>query len=128
MLFRENTILGIHNFNIKCTKSRVYDRANPSFNQVYKISDKIFPGRRLDHWRTVENKDLVIQRVDKGNNIIIFNRSDYISKLSKILQDTSTFKKVNIEEAKALNQLVRMVKRTKRLLKSSEDQGAFSEK
>ena len=66
--------------------------------------------------------------MDKGNNIIIFNRSDYISKLSKILQDTSTFKKVNIEEAKALNQLVRMVKRTKRLLKSSEDQGAFSEK
>ena len=66
--------------------------------------------------------------MEKGNNIIIFNRSDYISKLSKILQDTSTFKKVNIEEAKALNQLVRMVKRTKRLLKSSEDQGAFSEK
>ena len=66
--------------------------------------------------------------MDKGNNIVIFNRSDYISKLSKILQDTTKFKKVNIEKAKALNQLIRMVKETKRLLKRSEDQGAFSEK
>ena len=48
----------------------------------------------------VKNQYLVIQKADKGNNIVILNRSDYISKLSKILEDTSKFKRVNIEEGK----------------------------
>ena len=43
----------------------------------------------------VKNKDLVIKKADKGNNIIALNRSDYISKLSEILEDTSKFRIVN---------------------------------
>ena len=35
----------------------------------------------------VKNKALVIQKADKGNNIVILNRSDYILKLNKILED-----------------------------------------
>ena len=76
----------------------------------------------------MKNKDLVIQKADKGNNIIILNRSDYISKLSKILEDTSKFRIVNIEEGKALNHLIHMEERIIRLFKSLEDQGKISEK
>ena len=76
----------------------------------------------------IKNKDIVIQKADKGNNIIILNRSDYISELSKILEDTSKFKRVNIEEGKALNHLIHMEERIIRLLKSLEDQGEISEK
>ena len=36
------------------------------------------------------------------------NRSDFNSKLCKILEDTSKFKWVNIEEGKALNYLIHM--------------------
>ena len=46
--------------------------------------------------------------MEKGNNVVILNRSDYISKLSKILEDTSKFKRVNVEEGKALNHLIHM--------------------
>ena len=87
---------------------------------------KISPDRRLKHW--IKNKELVIQKADKGNNIIVLNRSDYISKLSKILEDTSKFRIVNIEEGKALNHLIHMEERIIRLLKSLEDQGEISEK
>ena len=41
------------------------------------------------------------QKTDKGNNIAILNRCVYISKLSPILEDTSKFKRVNIEEEKS---------------------------
>ena len=42
------------------------------------------------------------QKVDEDNNIVILNRSDYISTLSSILEDTSKFERVNIKEGKAL--------------------------
>ena len=36
------------------------------------------------------------------------NRNDYNSKLCKILEDTSKFKRVNIEEGKAFNYSIHM--------------------
>ena len=66
--------------------------------------------------------------MEKGNNVVILNRSDYISKLSKILEDTSKFKRVNVEEGKALNHLIHMEERIIRLLKSLEKQDEISEK
>ena len=51
----------------------------------------------------VKNKDLVIQKAGKGNNIVVLHRSDHISKLSKILENTSKFRRVNTEERKVLN-------------------------
>ena len=66
----------------------------------------------------VKSKDLVIQKAAKGN----------MSKINNILQETSKFKKVNIEELKGFNHLIRMEERITRLLKSLEDQGEISEK
>ena len=45
-----------------------------------------------------------------------------------MLEDTSKFKRVNIEEGKALNHLIHMEERIIRLLKSLESQGEISEK
>ena len=60
--------------------------------------------------------------------VIILNRSDYISNLNKILEDTSKFKRVNVEEGKAFSYLIHTEERIIRLLKSLEDQGEISEK
>ena len=67
-------------------------------------------------------------KTDKGTNVVILNRSDYISKPSKVVGDTSKFKRVNDEEGKALNHLIQMEERIIRLLRSLEDQGKISEK
>ena len=109
MLFREITSLDIGDFNKECIKSRLRDSAYTSFKQVSRISDKNLSREEVKALNNlVKNKDLVIQKADKGNNIVILNRSDYISKLSKILEDTSKFIRVNIEEGKALNHLIHM--------------------
>ena len=49
ILFREVTSLDTGNFNKECVKSRLRDSAYSSFKKVSKISDKIFPERRLKH-------------------------------------------------------------------------------
>ena len=66
--------------------------------------------------------------LNRDNNIFILNSSFYISKLRKILEDTSKFKRMSIDEGKALIHLIYTEERIIRLLKSLEDQGKISEK
>ena len=101
----------------------------PSFKPVSKISDKNLSREEVKALKNfVKNKELVIQKAGKGNSIVFLNRSDHISKLSKILEDISKFKRVNIDEGKALNHLIHMEERIISLLKSLEDEGEISEK
>ena len=46
------------------------------------------------------NKDLIIQKLDKGNSVVLLNRNDYIKRLNKMLSDSSKFKKLNIKPGK----------------------------
>ena len=66
--------------------------------------------------------------MNKGNYVVILKRNYYISKLSKILEDISNFKRVNVEEETVLNHLIHMEEQTIRLLKWLESQGDISEK
>ena len=109
--------MAVSNLNKECVKSRLRDSAYTSFKQVSKISEKNLSKEKVKALNNlVKNKDIVIQKTDKVNNVVILNRSDYISKLSKILEDTSKFKRVNVEEGKALNYLIHMEERIIRLL------------
>ena len=72
-------------------------KAELEIKQVSNISEKNFSKEELKALdNSLKNKDIIIQKVGKGNNVVILNRSDYISKLSKILDDTSKFKGVNV--------------------------------
>ena len=128
MLFRDINTLEVVNLNNACIKNKIGDSAY-TFKQVSRISEKNLSKEEVKALNNlVENKDIVIQKTDKGNNVIILNRNDYISKLSQILENTSKFKWVNVEEGKALNHLIHMEERIIHLLKSLEDQGEISEK
>ena len=101
MLFRYINSLEVSNHNKECLKSTLRDRAYTSFKQVSKISEKNLSKEKAKALNNlVKNKDIVIQKADKGINVIILNRIDYISKPSKILENTCKFKRVNIEEGK----------------------------
>ena len=55
------------------------------------------------------NKDLIIQKSDKGNQInsaALLNRNDYIELLNEMLSDSSKFKKLNVKSGKAINFLL----------------------
>ena len=110
----------------KLSVNNWFEMGNSSLSKFERYLTKIFLKIKIK--LLVKVKDLVIQKADKGDNIVILNRSDYISKLSKILDDTSKFKRVNIKQGKALNHLIHMEERIICLLKSLEDQGEISEK
>ena len=81
-LFRDANSLNSSSFDKECVKSRLQDCAYSSFKQVSKISDKNLPDEEIKPLKNlIENKDLLIQKADKGNTIVILNKNDYISRL-----------------------------------------------
>ena len=51
-------------------------------------------------------KDIIIQKADKGNSVVIFNKSDYI-KMTEMLSETGKFKKRIVKPGKELNLLLK---------------------
>ena len=45
-----------------------------------------------------KNKDLITQKSDKGNSMVIVDRQDYIKKMDNILTDQNNFTKVNLQD------------------------------
>ena len=48
------------------------------------------------------NSNLIIQKSDKGNSVVLLNRNDYIKRLNEMLPDCSKFKKLNVNLEKRL--------------------------
>ena len=59
----------------------------------------------------LKNKDIIIQKADKGNTVVILNRKDYVCKMKNILNDSSKFHKVYIDHDKILNHLIHIENR-----------------
>ena len=67
------------------------------------------PKAELDALKSlIRNKEMIIQKADKGNTAILLGRKDYISKMKLILANTSKFKKIQIDDSKVLNHLIHM--------------------
>ena len=70
------------------------------------------PKAQFDYLRSlIRNKEMIVQKVDKGNTVVLLNRKDYISKMKLILADTSKFKNIQIGNSKVLNHLIHMEKK-----------------
>ena len=40
------------------------------------------------------NKNIIIQKADKGNNVVIIDRNSYVNKMENLLSDTTKFVKI----------------------------------
>ena len=56
----------------------------------------------------IKNIELIIQKADKGNTVVLLNRKNYISKMKMTLVDTSKFNKIQIDDGKVGHHLIRM--------------------
>ena len=43
-----------------------------------------------------KNNDLIIQKSDKGNSIVLINKNDYLDKMYNILSDSKKFVKSSL--------------------------------
>ena len=66
-------------------------------------------------------KDIIITHPDKGNSIVVLNRSDYIKSMMKRISDTKKFKKLTNDPTLKREQALQ------RTLRKLNQKGIFSE-
>ena len=65
-----------------------------------------------------KNKNLLIQKADKGNTVVNINKNDYKTKIKNILSDSTKFNKFEFGDNKHLNFLINSEKNFKDFIKS----------
>jgi len=93
-------IKGLDSFIAKQNKSSIKDLSylkGVMLNPILDLFDnfKGLPRRYLLATRSLKrNPDILITKADKGNNVVILDRSDYIRKAHSLLHDNSTYQKL----------------------------------
>ena len=75
----------------------------------------------------IQRKDLVIQKADKGNTVVITNRENYLKGMTSLLSDNSKFIQLNIDKSKWLNYIVNLEKKLKEHFKTLDNNNKTSE-
>ena len=122
-----NAKLTPHNLDI--VKSKLKDVSISSFEGHNLNPDKFsnLNEEERDCLRHLsDNKDLVIQKSDKGNAVVILNKTDYCDRVRTILNDTSKFQIAKIKDGKLLRYLTNIRKSFKLVLDKLVEKGKIS--
>ena len=127
-LYRDIKDLDLPNEKTNFLKAKIKDCALSSFKLYNEkgavsslIEDEVFALKTLS-----KNKDLIIQKSDKVNSIVLINESDYRDKMYNILSDFKIFVKSSVVDDKYLNYFIGIEKKTTDLLKELKISEAIS--
>ena len=73
-----------------------------------------------------KQKDIVIQKADKRNTVVILDKESYIEKMKELLCDTSKFERLEIPPDKYLNFAINSQDKIKSILKSVHDKESLT--
>ena len=103
-MYRNIKDLDLPNEKISFLKAKIKHCARSSFklyNEKGAISnlnqDEIFALKTLS-----KNSDLIIQKSDKGNSVVLISKSDYLDKMYNILSDFKMFVKSSVVDENIL--------------------------
>ena len=116
-MYRDIKSLRISNSDLDGIKARLRESIFSSYGETSKFMENNLNKAEFDTLKSlIRNKELIIQKTDKGNNVVLLNRKDYISKMKLILADTSEFEKIQVDDSKVINQLNHMENKIIQLL------------
>ena len=124
LLFRDIKCENLCNEDMSLIKARLLDTALTSYKNFF--SDRNPPENlTLSEFQALKglskNKNIVIQKADKGNTVVILGKCSYITAIEEILNDNSKFSKVDIPAGKEINHIVNLEKRVTSELKLLKD-------
>ena len=74
----------------------------------------------------MRNKDIIIQKADKGNTVVITDKEKYIEGVKHAISDSNKFVQLNITPDKYLNYIINVEKKFKQLFKDLLDNDKIS--
>ena len=129
LLFRYIDLCEIPSYDKEFIRSRFRDCAITCFQDSGKINENTLSKKEhLALKNLIKNRDFIIQKADKGNTVVILNKSDSIYKINVVLNDSSKFQKLSVDQSKVLNHIVHMENRIIDVFKKVRNKKVISEK
>ena len=109
-------------------KARLLDTVLPSyesFSRDQSPSENLTASQFKALRHLSKNKDIVIQKADKGNTIVILDKISYISATEETLNDQTKFSNLEILAGKEINYITNLEKKTTSDLKPLKDEEIY---
>ena len=90
----------------------------PAYFNVRKRYGVFIFNLRSESDKCYEIRDIIVQKVDRGNTVVVLNRKDYVCKMKNVLNDRSKFENVYLDHGKILNHTIHMENRVTDVLKN----------
>ena len=74
-----------------------------------------------------KQKNIIMQKADKGNTVVILDKESYIEKMKELLSDTSKFECLEIPPDKYMDFVINSRDKIKNILKSLHDKEGFTD-
>ena len=129
LLFRDIKSLDLSREDYDFVKTKIKDTALTSFRAFknHGIGNNL-SDEELDALRKLSKKlDIVIQKSDKGNSVVIVDKAAYVNRVMSLLSNSDKFQSLDIEEDKKLNFIINQEKRIRSVFKSLWDNGSITE-
>ena len=120
-LFRDIKSNSESSVDLANVKTRLKDTTLTSYSAFNKDNSPSFNLSKDEFESLCKLKDennLVIQKADKGNTIVIHDRDSYLKSTETLLKDSSKFKNIPITTDKDLNYIINSEKRVTDLWKN----------
>ena len=120
-LFHDIKFNSKHTVDLAITKARLQDTAFTSCSAFNKDSSPPFNLSKNEFellCKLKNENDLVIQKVERSNAIVILDKDSYLKSVEMLLKDSSKFKNIPVTLHKNLNYVVNSEKRVIDLLKA----------
>ena len=100
-------------------KTKTKETALSSFRQYNKSPQQNLPKEELAALASLsKNKDIVIQKSDKGNSVVIVDKETYIKRMENLLNDKRKLERVTLKNDAFLNFVVNQEKGIDTLFKN----------
>ena len=107
LFYRKIRKLPIEDHELEKVKTKIKKEAYSSFDNYNFWSElNISKEEYLVLKGLPTNKDIILQKTDEGNSVVLVNKGDYIKRMKVLLSDVSKFKEINVKPGKEINLLL----------------------
>ena len=93
-----------------------------------KVEQNLTPVEGVALKALLKDDSIIIQKSDKGNSVVILDKTAYVQRMSEILRDTTKFRELKIDNGKDYNHIHNQELKISRELRKLHNKGALSDK
>ena len=128
LLYRDIKSEEVPSENLTILKNKFLETATSSYAKIKscRIRSNLSSNKAEALKHLTKQKDIIIQKADRGNTTVILDKESYIEKKKELLSDTSKFEHLEIPPDKHLNFVINSQDKIKNILKSLHHKGSIN--